>query len=105
MNPINEQPQENAPLNNKDKIKRYRTDFYRNKYRNDKDYRDKKREYNKQRYDRLTLNCKTCSRRWHRDVLHDPDYNNFICPDCLPENKVEQSKSKRGRPKKIKTDN
>lgn len=82
------------------KLKEYRTRFYREKYRSDKTYRDTKRQYNKQRYHRKTLTCIQCTKRWNYETLFEPNINHFVCADCLPENQVAQIKSTRGRPRK-----
>jgi hypothetical protein len=96
-----------VPLNkSKDKVymNKYRCEYYRHKYQNNKAYRDTIRKYNKLKYNRVTINCIKCEKRWKIETLNSINYkfkeNNFECPDCIPEHKIVQFKSKRGRPKK-----
>lgn len=86
-------------------MKTYRREYYRKLYHTNIEYKEKKKEYNKKFYTIKTIRCVECFRRNNLQSLKDMDFTydekNFICPNCLPENKVEQIKSKRGRPKKI----
>ena len=88
--------------------KQYRAKYYREKYHNDKDYKEYIKKYNKNRYHRLTINCINCNKRHNIKELENMHFEvnnmNFVCPNCLPENNVNQMKSNRGR-KKISHNN
>lgn len=75
--------------------KKYRRDYYRNKYANDPEYKDKKKEKARNHYVRKTKECPECDNR----IKMDEDK----CNTCKYKN-VEMVKSKRGRKKRANTE-
>lgn len=81
-------------LSEEDKIKKYRREYYKNKYKNDEEFRKKKQLMNRNRYNRKTINCEKCNFRIKKD------FENTICAKCLI-GEQNQVKSNRGRKKKL----
>lgn len=77
-------------LTPKSKIKKYRNDYYKNRYKTDQVYRAKRLAY----YSRKTEDCKKCGKRI-------PSYDLGVCYKCDP----SQIKSDLGRKKKIEVKN
>jgi len=82
----------------------YARNYYRKLYHTNEEFRENKKSYNRQFNAKLTIRCLKCFRRNKLDELkamhYEFDENEFVCPECLEINAVEQHKSKRGRPKK-----
>ena len=94
--------------NTKTDLKTYRREYYRRLYHTNQVYKEHKKLYNKALYIHKTIRCKDCFKRQRYEDLENINYEydkeNFLCPNCLPENKVEQIKTGRGRPKKNKVE-
>jgi t-SNARE complex subunit (syntaxin) len=78
------------------KLKRkfYRRDYYNRKYNTDAEYREDRRAYNKEVYQRKTVDCTICFRRIRKI------FETSICEECFYKS-VPQIKSNYGRKKKI----
>lgn len=87
-------------------LKTYRREYYRRLYHTNPEYKEHKKSYNKALYEHKTIRCVECFKRQKYDDLKLMNYKyneeHFLCPNCLPENKVEQIKTGRGRPRKMK---
>lgn len=80
----------------KEYLKIYRRNYYRNKYNEDEEFKNKKKETCKNRYTRITKNCKNCGCRINKDTINNK------CELCILK-EFPQVKAKRGRhPKEIK---
>jgi hypothetical protein len=78
------------------------------RYQKDEKYKEYFKEYQRTRYRERVgikkLQCVECKQIKRLSILDNCDYKynkkKFICPECLPENKVEQYKNPCGRRKK-----
>jgi len=75
-------------------LRDYRRTYYKRKYHNDEEYREKKKVTNRERYARKTKDCQQCGCR----MIKESETN--ICLSCKLK-ETEQIKSKRGRKKKV----
>ncbi len=79
-----------------------------NQYQNNAKYIEYTKAYERNKYRQSAgikqLKCKVCEKNKRRSTLDQMEYQyslkKFICPDCLPENNVEQYKNSCGRPRK-----
>lgn len=78
------------------------------RYQNNEKYKEYFKEYQRARYREKVgikkLQCVECENLKRLSTLDNCDYKynkkKFICPECLPQNKVEQYKNSCGRKKK-----
>lgn len=81
-------------LSKEEQIKKYKREYYKNKYNNDEEFRKKKQALNRARYERKTINCIKCNFRVKKE------FENNVCVKCLIGEQT-QVKSNRGRKKKL----
>ena len=81
-------------LSNEEKLKKYRREYYKNKYKNDEEFRKRKQMLNRNKYVRKTINCVKCNFRINKE------FENNTCLKCLI-GEEKQVKSNRGRKKKL----
>ncbi len=78
--------------------------YFKNRYNNDQEYREWRREYSRNAYKRKTHTCTQCHRRYKTEELEltQQDYNspNFICFICKNPDLAHYTRNRRGRPAK-----
>ena len=72
-------------------LKVYRREYYKNKYHADPEFKAKKKEINKSRYNRLTKDCEGCGARIKKENTNNK------CNQCILK-EHPQIKADRGRP-------
>lgn len=81
-------------LSKEEKMKKYKREYYKQKYQNDEVFKAKKQLANRLRYQRKTINCEKCNFRINKE------FESTLCSSCLI-GEQNQIKSNRGRKKKI----
>ena len=73
-----------TPSERKESKKKYLRDYYRRKYHESPDYREKKKKETRDRYIKKTLRCDICYTKFYIEDLKtlDIDINSFECPSC-----------------------